>query len=279
MLKTRVVTAVLMLAAFLPSLFLLPQRYWALLSALIAGVAAWEWGALNRLGQRGRILYGALVTALCGGTALVFPAVIGGELPVAPGAKTVLLAYGLTAVFWGVVVPLWLRRKWQLAGSLIGALAGLVVIIPAWLALVQLRIPGPAALLAILGAVWIADIAAYFSGKAFGRHKLAPSISPGKTWEGAVGAGLAVLAYGSAMRQVFGIDGIPLAVWLPGLLVVTAVSVVGDLFESLLKRQAGLKDSSNILPGHGGVLDRIDSLTSTLPAVALLWLLFSPNPA
>jgi phosphatidate cytidylyltransferase len=134
-------------------------------------------------------------------------------------------------------------------------------------------------LLAVLAAVWIADIGAYCAGKTFGRRKLAPAISPGKTWEGALGASLAVLAYGVAMRQAFGIDSIPLALWLCGLLALTAISIIGDLFESLLKRQAGLKDSSSILPGHGGVLDRIDSLTSTLPAVALLWLLFSSIPA
>lgn len=279
MLKTRVVTAVLMLAAFLPSLFVLSQRHWALLSAFIAGVAAWEWGGLNRLGKEGRLIYGVFVAALCCAIAFFLPWVVETELPVVAADKIILLAYAVAGCFWVVLVPLWLRQKWRLGSPWLGGLVGIVVILPAWLAIVQLRIPGPAVLLAVLVAVWIADVGAYFSGKTFGRHKLAPSISPGKTWEGAVGAGISVLIYGTIMRQVFGIDSVPLALWLPGLLALTAVSVIGDLFESLLKRQAGLKDSSNILPGHGGVLDRIDSLTSTLPAVALLWLIFSPSPA
>jgi len=121
----------------------------------------------------------------------------------------------------------------------------------------------------------MADIAAYFSGKAFGKHKLAPSISPGKTWEGAIGAGVGVVLYGVLVRLLFGLDLMPWVLWVVALLGVTAVSIVGDLYESLLKRKAGIKDSSNILPGHGGVLDRIDSLTSTLPVVALVWLLFT----
>ena len=154
-----------------------------------------------------------------------------------------------------------------------GLLAGVVVLFPTWLALVQLRVAGPGVLLALLAVVWMADVAAYFSGKAFGRHKLAPSISPGKTWEGAIGAGVGVALYGLAVRAGVAYEPVAVHFWILGLLTVTAISIVGDLFESMLKRQAGIKDSSNVLPGHGGVLDRIDSLTSTLPVVTLLWLL------
>lgn len=279
MLKTRVITAVLILAAFLPSLFFLPQRYWALLTAVIVGVAAWEWGGLIRLGSAGRMAYGLFTAAVCVLIAVLAPAAIGDGGPGLPAFPGVLAVYGLTVVFWGAVAPLWLRNKWRAARSGFGSLVGLVVIVPAWLALVQLRLLGPAVLLAILAVVWMADIAAYVAGKNFGKHKLAPSISPGKTWEGALGACLGVLLYGVAMRYVFAVDGISLGLWLLGLLLVTVVSVVGDLFESLLKRQAGLKDSSHILPGHGGVLDRIDSLTSTLPTVALLWLIFASPSA
>jgi phosphatidate cytidylyltransferase len=126
-------------------------------------------------------------------------------------------------------------------------------------------------LLAAMALVWIADIAAYFCGRAFGRNKLAPSISPGKTREGAFGALLAVLVYGFvlALKQWPDASAERLAGVAVVLLLLTVLSIVGDLFESLLKRQAGIKDSSNLLPGHGGVLDRIDSLTSTLPLVAL----------
>ena len=116
----------------------------------------------------------------------------------------------------------------------------------------------------------MADIAAYFSGRAFGRHKLAPSISPGKTWEGAIGGGLAVLIFGFGVLTWQGASQ-PGGALVVGAVLVgwTAISIIGDLYESLLKRQAGIKDSGNILPGHGGILDRIDSLTSTLPMVAL----------
>lgn len=279
MLKTRVITAVLILAAFLPSLFYLSQRYWALAVAMIAGVAAWEWGGLVRFGARGRVGYGILVAALCVLASVLAPAAIGGGDLVSPAHTGALLTYGVAVIFWAAVVPLWLRNKWQLSHGMLGGAVGLLVILPAWLALVQLRLLGPVGLLAILAVVWMADIAAYFAGKNFGRHKLAPSISPGKTWEGALGACIGVLLYGVAMRHVFGFNGVPLLLWIVVLIVVTAVSVVGDLFESLLKRQVGLKDSSQILPGHGGVLDRIDSLTSTLPAVALLWLIYVSRTA
>lgn len=279
MLKTRVITAVLILAAFLPSLFFFPQRYWALLTALIAGIAAWEWGGLIRIRAKAQAVYGCLVAVLCILVAILAPAAIGDDRSAIPAFFWVLALYGLAVVFWAAVVPWWLRQKWSLADPGVGGLVGLAVIVPAWLALVQLRLLGPAVLLAILAGVWVADIAAYFAGKTFGKHKLAPAISPGKTWEGAIGAGIGVLAYGLTMREVFAIGGISLGLWALGLLVVTAVSVVGDLFESLLKRQAGLKDSSHILPGHGGVLDRIDSLTSTLPTVALLWLIFVSRSA
>jgi len=125
-----------------------------------------------------------------------------------------------------------------------------------------------------MALVWIADIAAYFTGRAFGRRKLAPQISPGKTWEGAYGATVGVLVYGLAMYGLFApSNGVSPLLLVPVLLLLTAVSIIGDLFESLLKRQAGIKDSSQLLPGHGGILDRIDSLTSTLPLVTLFWLL------
>ncbi len=272
MLKTRVVTALVLLALVLPSLFFLPQAYWAILVALFIGVGAWEWGGLLGMGAAGRRVLGMALVALCVAVSLVAPAAIGvGEREFA--APWVLATYGLAGVFWCLVVPFWMWSKWPLPKGVPGGLVGLIVLFPTWLALVQLRLPGPGILLAILAVVWMADIAAYFSGKAFGKHKLAPAISPGKTWEGAVGAGLGVVLYGTILRFAFSFEPVGLLWWVVCLLAVTAISIVGDLYESLLKRQAGIKDSSNVLPGHGGVLDRIDSLTSTLPVVALLWLL------
>ncbi|HNH25091.1 MAG TPA: phosphatidate cytidylyltransferase, partial [Accumulibacter sp.] len=180
--------------------------------------------------------------------------------------------YWPAALFWGLCVPLWLWRRWRLPGRLAGVLIGLMLLLPAWLALIQLRQAGPYALLAIMMIVWLADTGAYFAGRRWGRHKLAPNISPGKTWEGAIGGAVAVIVYGFGLSLLYP-EMLGMSSWrlLLVLVVITVVSVMGDLLESLLKRQAGLKDSSNILPGHGGVLDRIDSLTSTLPIVALFW--------
>ena len=178
-----------------------------------------------------------------------------------------------SALFWLLLVPLWMRYRWALPKGAPGVMAGLVLLLPAWLALIQLRQAGELVLLAIMATVWLADCAAYFVGRRFGRRKLAPSISPGKTWEGALGAVVAVMAYGFFLVPAsFNLNPVLLLLLMA---LLTAISIIGDLFESLLKRQAGLKDSSNILPGHGGVLDRIDSLTSTLPMVALVWLMFA----
>jgi phosphatidate cytidylyltransferase len=271
MLRTRVITALALMALLLPSLFWLPQSAWAMVIAAFIGVAAWEWGGL--LGWRGaaRITLGIATALLCAAIALAAPAAIGAA-GFAPAQPWVFALYGLAAVFWGLVIPLWLRGKWAL-GGIPGLLVGAVVLLPTWLAMVQLRALGPAVLLAVFAIVWMADISAYFAGRRFGRRKLAPSISPGKTWEGAIGAVAGVLLYGLIVGHFFFAGLLPLPVWVGALFVVTAVSIVGDLFESLLKRKAGIKDSSNVLPGHGGVLDRIDSLTSTLPVVAFFWLL------
>jgi phosphatidate cytidylyltransferase len=171
-------------------------------------------------------------------------------------------------------MPCWLRFKWTLRGNdFVGYLVGMIVILPTWAAMSALYAVTPWLLLTAMALVWVADISAYFAGRAFGKHKLAPAISPGKTWEGVAGAVVGVLIYGGIVLMFSPLQGkvslpVPLLVLL--LILLTAVSVMGDLFESLLKRQAGIKDSSNLLPGHGGVLDRIDALTSTLPLAALI---------
>lgn len=262
-----------MLGLLLPSLFYLPQAHWALLVAAFIGVGAWEWGALLRWSEMSRRLLGVIVALGCAGVSLLAPDALGaGALPVY-ATPWVIAVYSIAAVFWCLIIPFWLRTRWALGSGGAGLLTGLVVLFPTWLALVQLRIPGPAILLALFAVVWMADIAAYFSGKAFGKRKLAPNISPGKTWEGAIGAVIGVIFYGLVMRVLTGFSPVALPLWVVALIVVTAVSIIGDLYESMLKRQAGIKDSSNVLPGHGGVLDRIDSLTSTMPIIALLWLM------
>ena len=274
MLKTRVITAVFLFAAFFLALFYLPPLGWLVFATAVATVAAWEWGGLMRLGGAARILLGVLLAITCSGISALEPAAVG--LAAASPEEAWRLGawfYLPAAVWWLLAVPIWLKRRWSLSNHGVGLMIGILLILPTWLALVQLRQAGPPALLAIMAVVWLADIGAYFTGRRFGKHKLAPNISPGKTWEGAVGGGVAVVAYGflvSSKLPATLSDNYLLLLLI--MILLTVISVLGDLFESLLKRQAGLKDSSNVLPGHGGVLDRIDSLTSTLPLVALVWL-------
>jgi phosphatidate cytidylyltransferase len=266
MLKTRVLTALCLLAAFLSALFLLPPPGWLALAVLVSGVAAWEWGGLVGWTGARRGAYPLLV----GSFVAVFGVMTGLDIDGVARHPALAAIYLAAAAFWFLCVPLWLLRKWRMQSTLSGALTGLLVLVPASLALAHARQVSPGFLLACMAAVWLADIGAYFVGRAIGRHKLAPTISPGKSWEGAVGGALVVTAYGLGLLLAEGgmaVDALGLAA--VALLAFTAVSVEGDLFESLLKRQAGLKDSSQILPGHGGVLDRIDSLTSTLPLVGL----------
>ncbi|MBI4741994.1 MAG: phosphatidate cytidylyltransferase [Betaproteobacteria bacterium] len=285
MLKTRVVTALLLFAVFLLALFLLPPIGWAVFATLVSAVAAWEWGGLVGLDTPARVASGVGLALICAAIGIAQPAALGISAEIVKFTEFVESAwivgrwlYLPAAVFWIVVAPFWLARRWRLPESFGGLAVGASLILPTWLALVQLRQAGALALLAILMLVWLADVAAYFAGRAFGKHKLAPNISPGKTWEGAIGGGVAVLAAGLALAPMLppefsGKSGAGVVALSAALIVLTAISIVGDLFESLLKRQAGLKDSSNVLPGHGGILDRIDSQISTLPLAVLVWLM------
>jgi phosphatidate cytidylyltransferase len=268
MLRARVLTALCLLTAFLSALFFLPAQGWLILSVLVAGLAAWEWGGLMgwSAGLRGAYPLALVAVAAALGVAT------GLHLEAVARHPALLAIYLAGAAFWLLCVPPWLSRKWRLRGLAAGLASGGLVLVPAALALAHARQVSPVFLLACMAAVWLADIGAYFVGRALGRHKLAPTISPGKSWEGAVGGALAVVLYGLTLALAQGmvaVDGFRLAGMAVALLAYAAVSVEGDLFESLLKRQAGLKDSGHILPGHGGVLDRIDSLTSTLPLVGL----------
>lgn len=260
MLKTRVITALFLLAGFIGVLFFFPDWLSSFVFAVAAGLAAWEWGGFMQVEQRFRQAYALLTFALA-------------EYLTLSGLNQVVLPWLCAAavVFWLAVVPLWFARRWPLPRYALGYCIGWLVIVPTWAALLALYRLDAWLLLAAMALVWIADIAAYFCGRAFGRNKLAPTISPGKTREGAVGALCAVLLYGLglALRQWPDAGAERLLGLALVLILLTVLSIIGDLFESLLKRQAGLKDSSNLLPGHGGVLDRIDSLTSTLPLVAL----------
>lgn len=265
MLKTRVITALVMLAVFATALFLFPSFAWLAFVSLVTGVAAWEWGGLSQWSSGLRLGYGAVVALTSFGLGVV----ASGDSAVA--SWIFLIAFSISAAFWVVLGFAWLARGWRLGSGLSAALVGVVVLLPTALALMFLRSIDPWWLLGAMAIVSIADIAAYFSGRAFGRRKLAPSISPGKSWEGVYGALVAVVVYGLVTLVTAGAHFSP-TLWgviVFALMLLTGISVAGDLFESLLKRQAGIKDSSHLLPGHGGVLDRIDSLTSTLPMLAL----------
>ncbi|MBM3341198.1 MAG: phosphatidate cytidylyltransferase [Betaproteobacteria bacterium] len=268
MLRTRILTVLVLLPLLLAALFFASNAWWALLLAPLVLTGAWEWGALAGWQARGRLLYAALTGAagLC--LWLSTPAAAASAL----GTALLIAA----VVFWLALVPLWLARGWRVSATPAMALAGFAVLLPLWLALVQLQ-QRPWLLLFLMGIVWISDTAAYFCGKRWGRRKLAATISPGKTWEGAAGALMAVAVYYFVLAYLVpGASGVIAHDYLQGItgcmvfLTLAILGIEGDLFESWVKRTAGVKDSGTAFPGHGGLLDRIDALTASMPAAALL---------
>ena len=269
MLKQRILTALVLIPFLIWALFAWPQPAFAVFLGVFILVGAWEWTALCGL-QRlsARIFYLALV------------AVAGGILIATPSATLPLMAVAVLWWAWSFIELVYYPdvRQGFLASQPGKLLSGFVLLLPAWIAPLVLRAhtsQGEWLVLFLLLIVWGADTGAYFAGRRFGKTKLAPSISPGKTWEGVAGA-------------LFGASIYVVLVWsfspyfsqrglLPGLLLASwwwvGLAVIGDLFESAIKRQAGVKDSGALLPGHGGLLDRIDALTSTLPLAALVILL------
>lgn len=268
MLKQRLLTAAILVPLLLAAMFLLPNFAWTLLLLVPAALGAFEWAKLSALApwQRNGFVAMVVVSGL-----LVM--LVQWRMPVlATGIGTWL--YLLALIFWAIAVPAWLYFKWRVSAPVWTMLTGWLVLVPAWFAMGTLQ-RTPVLLLMLLLVIWIADTAAYFAGRRFGRHKLAPQISPGKTWEGVMGAAVAVLIYGIAIGFVVPrpdasfYDRAGLLVFI---CVMTAFSIIGDLFESWIKRQAGAKDSGVLLPGHGGVLDRIDSVTAAMPFAALYFL-------
>ncbi|CAN1528339.1 CdsA CDP-diglyceride synthetase [Methylophilaceae bacterium] len=258
MLKTRIITAIVLAAGFSLALFKTSNEVWAFITLTATLIAIWEWTNLIKLSKFHTLL--TLVISLAIGLMMRFSS----DIPY--GQYIDNLEFSLlciSAMFWLCLIPFWLISRKKVNNKLVMATLGLLLLFATWVALNGLQQISPWLLLAVLATVWLADSAAYFAGKRFGRHKLAPEISPGKTWEGVAGAILASTLYGLALCYFLHISR-----WLiVGLWLIVVLSIMGDLFESLLKRQAGKKDSSHLLPGHGGVLDRIDGLISTLPLV------------
>ncbi len=274
MLKQRIITAVILAAVFFAALFGLSTLYFAGLCLVPLMAAVYEWGKLTGLNAAGSLAVagGVLLTGLVLLFNTGFSAARG--FPDVP----VLALCGAASAFWIVVAPLWLHYGWTTQRPVTMAILGALVMLAMWMAMAQLHARSPWLLLAAMMVVWIADTAAYFAGRKFGRRKLAPVISPGKSWEGVYGALVCVFVY-AVLLVLFS----PLAAHaelshpliVVSVLVLAIVSVVGDLFESWLKRQAGVKDSGTALPGHGGVLDRIDALMPVLPLATLLVVLMS----
>ena len=254
----RVVTAAVLICILLIVFFVLPPLPALLALSLFVVIAAWEWSAFVPFRTTfARAIYCAALTALLALSAWLFP----GRLPLAGLLWAALL-------WWAVAFVLVLKFPLR-PGRAFGAVAGLLVIVPAWTALLTLlAVPdtGTAYVLFVLLLIWAADIGAYFTGRAIGRTRLAPEVSPGKTWEGVIGGLFASQCVALVGAEWFGWSW---AFVLPAALGVACISVLGDLTVSLFKRNAGLKDSGNLFPGHGGVLDRIDSLTAALPLFAL----------
>ena len=258
MLKQRMITAIVLAPVVIACVFLLPIEGFATFFALVSIIGAWEWASLSDLKKTSyRLLYAAVVlAALCGGWWIF--------------QHQYALFLILPALLLWCAAFLWIKQYpkqglWAQQGARM--LLGLLFLTAAWLSLLGLKaLPaGNAWLLLILLVVWAADIGAYFSGKRWGKNKLAPNVSPGKTREGMYG-GLAAITITAIVFSLWNELAWSTAVYVVLLsVVVGVVSVMGDLFESLLKRHAGMKDSGTILPGHGGVLDRIDSILSAAP--------------
>lgn len=268
MLKSRVITAIILLVLFLSALFFLPATAWTALVLLMVMQATTEWSKLAKLAGIKAKIYWAI-------TLLIMFAIVWVDTHAAVGGSVHLLFYTISALLWLLIVPTWMIASWKVNQPWLMALVGWAVIIPMGLAMLDLRAMSPWLLLFLMGLVWVADSAAYFAGRKFGKRKLAPSISPGKTWEGVMGAMLGVSCYVILVWTLS--PSLSHTAMLPTLLLAAwwwvGLAVIGDLFESAIKRQAGVKDSGALLPGHGGLLDRIDALTSTLPLAALVILL------
>jgi phosphatidate cytidylyltransferase len=264
--EIRSLTAAVAIGGFLGLALFAPAWLWALFIALVIGIASWEWGRLFRLSAIEAIGYAAITVVLL--------AILWRSTGIATGTT---LPYAAAAVllpalfFWIAIAPVVVQFTIPVTSSWVGLALGWVVLLAAGLAALAMREVSLGHFLAAVALVWVADSAAFFIGRRFGGNRLAERVSPGKTWAGFWGALGAVAAYALILYPIIGRPGSLLG-WVVALLGVAVVAVVGDLFESWVKRQAGVKESGWLLPGHGGVLDRIDALIAVLPLMALWWL-------
>ena len=268
MLRTRVITAIILLAVLLGVVWTGSVLLFNLVLVLFFGAAQWE---------RARLFKGRMPVA----SAIAWSAVLLFVLlrhPLDAARPFSMLCVAIWAIRLAPALGLGLPALESVASRLVSVVYGTAVL-GCFVAISALYLHSPLYLLSVMAIVWIADIGAYFAGKAFGKRKLAPSISPGKSWEGAIGGAVAVLVlasasvFSSALFDTFATHVQRSLGWgglVAVMLLVVAASVAGDLFESMLKRRAGMKDSSNLLPGHGGVLDRIDALIPVLPLATLI---------
>ncbi|GAA0850418.1 phosphatidate cytidylyltransferase [Marinobacter szutsaonensis] len=267
MLKTRIITALILAPIAIGGIFFLPPLGFALFTGAVITIGAWEWANMSGIeGQGGRVAYAAVTAAILYGL-LNVPAVV------------VLWL----ALAWWFICFLLVRSypqgsdRW---GSLpMRAVMGLFVLVPAWVGLNHLRTGGFQfgdvannlwVILYVFCVVWVADIGAYFAGRAFGKAKLAPRVSPGKSWAGVWGGLTAVGVFAVIVSSLASASLTETLLLVAASLFTGLVSVLGDLLESMLKRFRGIKDSSQLLPGHGGIMDRIDSLTAAIPVFALI---------
>ncbi|GAB2904470.1 phosphatidate cytidylyltransferase [Paralcaligenes sp. KSB-10] len=281
MLRQRVITAIVLLAVLLGAVLVRSPWPLVLLLTLAAACALWEWLRLTWPAQRSLappVIAFVMALAMC--------ALADQWLALAPARWAIDVQHGLNRWIMPLVGAIWVLGATAIViqgdsssrrGSICLSAFAVFAVAAAWGALVQLFLThGAWFLVSLLAMIWFADIGAYFAGKALGRHKLAPRVSPGKTWEGALGGVIASMlwvmlssyregSFGAALMQHWSWWGVAfLAAFL------AALSIIGDLFESLLKRRTGVKDSSQLLPGHGGVYDRLDALLPVAPIALLL---------
>lgn len=260
MLMSRIFSAAIMLIIFLSSMFLFSGKFFSFVIYIVSLLALYEWSKLLHFKSHEKNIFLAI--------SLFFIYLIDSYLSY-DDARSILIG---ASIFWICIAPLFLIYKIHLKNFFLGSLIGWMLVMPLIISLNYLIQLSPWAVLLVLTTIWLADSGAYFFGKQFGKRKLAPSISPGKTWEGFLGA-LFVVSLFSITLTYFGFVNSYASILFFNLILL--LSVEGDLFESFIKRMAKVKDSGDLIPGHGGVLDRIDSLCSSLPLATLI--LISPS--